>query len=572
MMSRNNQSYFASQPDVNISRSRFSIPFSHKTTMNAGKLVPFYLAEVLPGDSLTMDTTTLVRMSTPIFPVMDNAYIDTYYFYVPNRIVWNHWKELNGENNNTPWTENVEYNVPYTTAPQGGWDKGSIADYMGIPTNVDGFEVNSLPFRGYVQIWNEFFRDQNYMRPAVYSVDDNTQQGHNTEYAPTAVLNSPEDPRFYSLYSAIGGGMCLPVSKFHDYFTSCTPQAQKGDPVTIPVFEKDLIPVGAFAAKHTSGVTKMVLGVQGAAAGNNVLGAVGGGAVSALNWSGSGLGTTAAPVLSNGGGPANLYVDLSTVNLGTISDLRQAYAIQTLLETDGRYGTRYTSILYGHFGVQSPDARLQRPEYLGGARVPINIDQVLQTSATNDVSPQGNTAAFSLTVNTDNSFTKSFVEHGFVIGVCCIRTDHTYQQGINKLWSRRRRYDYYWPELANISAQPILRKEIYATDDPEYNEEVFGYQEPWADYRYMPNRVSGAFRSGYGGTLDNWHYADYFTGADEGSFIANGAFMCETAANIDRTLAVQSSVEDQFLCDFYCQAIFTRPMPIYSIPGLTGHM
>lgn len=562
-MSRNNQSYFASQPDVNISRSRFRIPFSHKTTINAGQLVPFYISEVLPGDSITMDTTALVRMSTPIFPVMDNAYIDTYYFYVPNRIVWDHWRELMGENNNTPWTEGVEYNVPITIPPSGGWEKGSIADYMGIPTGIRALEVNSLPFRGYVQIWNEFFRDQNYMRPAVYSKGDNNQQGYHTDYAPTAVLNSPEDPRFYALYSAIGGGMCLPVSKFHDYFTSCTPQAQKGEPVVIPAIKENKIPVGAFDDYHfvNDNVSMHFAGVD---------------YLASLGIGNTGFmfaGEQPDAIKSFDVYPDNLFADLSSVTLGTISDLRQAYAIQTLLETDGRYGSRYTSILYGHFGVQSPDARLQRPEYLGGARIPINIDQVLQTSATNDVSPQGNTAAFSLTTRTDNSFTKSFVEHGFVIGVCCIRTDHTYQQGLNKMWSRRRRYDYYWPELANISAQPILRKEIYSTNDSELNEEVFGYQEPWADYRYMPNRVSGAFRSNYHeGSLDSWHYADYFLGADDGPFIANGSFIAETAVNVDRTLAVSSIVEDQFLCDFYCDAVFTRPMPIYSIPGLTGHM
>lgn len=564
-MSRNDQSFFATLPSVNIGRSRMHQPFSHKTTFNAGSLVPFYVREVLPGDSVSMDTTVLTRMTTPIFPVMDTCYQDTFYFFCPSRILWNHWKELNGENNNTPWTEGVEYLVPQCTSPQGGWDKGSVADYMGIPTGVDGFEISALPFRAYVLIWNEFFRDTAYMRPAAYSLGDSTQQGYKTTYTPNTQVEQFEDPRFYSLYSAIGGGKLLPVSKAHDYFTSVLPESQFGEPVQIPVFSDDMLPVGTSSATHGASDARLHLSDLGTTAYANLA-------------SQSGYVTAYTGVSASGtanstkGYPDNLWLNMADVNVGTISDLRRAFAVQKLLETDGRYGTRYTSVLYGHFGVSSPDSRLQRPEYLGGSRNYLNIDQVLQTSATNEVSPQGNTAAFSLTVKTDNSFTKSFVEHGFIIGLTCVRTDHTYQQGLEKFWSRKRRYDFYWPELANISAQPVLRKEIFLSGDEELDNAVFGYQEAWADYRYHPNRVSGAFRSNYQGTLDSWHYADYFEGSDSAPFIASGAFIAETPVNIDRTLAVSSDVEDQFLCDIYCDSVWTRPMPLYSVPGLTGHM
>ena len=577
-MSRNAESHFSKLPSAEISRSRFDRSSTHKTTFNAGKLVPIFVDEVLPGDTFSMDVASLVRMSTPIFPVMDNAYMDTYFFFVPNRLVWDHWKEFNGENNSTYWTQPVEYSVPTISAYTGGdagWYKGSVADYMGIPTYVGNFSVNALPFRAYALIWNEWFRDQNTMAPAEFYKDDTNRVGVNT---------SGHDIDYARTTAHLGGDL-LPVCKYHDYFTSCLPAPQKGPAVQIP-FMEGLIPVTSRSATVDYNIYATGTGDEAGrplgsplevttdpynhtspfTGGMRVDGNVVGGLRGTTN-------ASAEPLY-----PTNLWASLSGNYGPTINELRTAFQIQKLYEKDARGGTRYTEILKMHFGVDSPDARLQRPEYLGGKRIPINIDQVLQTSSTDATSPQGNTAAYSLTVDTDSSFTKSFTEHGFIIGLACVRTDHTYQQGLDKMWSRRRRFDYYWPALANIGEQAVLKKEIYlgdyGTDDEtvgtNFNGEAFGYQEAWAEYRYKPNRVSGAFRSNVEGSLDSWHYADFFD-TDPMNFVVQEDFIAETDVNINRTLAVQSSLEDQFIADFYFKCDCIRPMPLYSIPGLIDH-
>lgn len=550
-MSRNDQAHFSQVPHVDIQRSRFKRDSRLLTTMNAGRLIPIYVDECLPGDTVSIDTASLVRMTTPIFPVMDNCYLDVYYFFVPNRLIWEHWKEFNGENNSTYWTQPTEYNVPEIWAPEGGWNKGSLADYMGIPTDVGGdYSVSALPFRGYTLIWNEFFRDQNYMAPAYFNKSDIGGSG-----------KTSNGDLWDGIQTAMYGGTPLPVSKFHDYFTSVLPAPQKGEPMQLPFFLDEKTPVGALVDTHFYSVDSMHF------AGSTAPGY--------LRLDGDGFSSlqAAAPQSSETMiEPDNLWADLSGISVGTINELRQAFQIQRLLEKDARGGTRYTEILNAHFGVTSPDARLQRPEYLGGKRIPINVDQVIQTSSTDATSPQGNTAAFSLTTDVNSSFTKSFTEHGWILGLCCIRTDHTYQQGLDKMWSRRRRFDFYWPTFANISEQPVLRQEIFlANGDNEVNEQVFGYQEAWAEYRYKPSRVAGAFRSNYQQSLDSWHYADYYGDANTDVFIADRDFMAETNLNIDRTLAVQSSVEDQFLCNFYFQSTWVRPMPLYSVPGLIDH-
>lgn len=552
-MSRNDQAHFSQAPQVDIQRSRFKRPDRLLTTMNAGKLIPIFVDECLPGDTVTMDTASLVRMSTPIFPVMDNCYMDVYYFFVPNRILWEHWKNMNGENSSTYWAQPTEYNVPVIWAPRDGWNKGSVADYMGIPTNVGGdWSVSALPFRAYTLIWNEFFRDQNYMAPAYFAKGDASSPGQLADNSDV----------WDGITSALYGGSPLPVSKYHDYFTSVLPAPQKGEPMELPFFHDDYIPVGALANTHSFSIDALHFSSMSDRYQSVMLSDEG-------YLARDGIDTDASDSVFIE--PDNLWADMTHVTPGTISELRQAFQIQRLLEKDARGGTRYTEILDAHFGVTSPDSRLQRPEYLGGKRIPINIDQVLQTSATSDVSPQGNTAAFSLTTDVSSSFTKSFTEHGWILGLACIRTDHTYQQGLDKMWSRRRRFDFYWPTLANISEQPVFRKEIFLSGDEEVDEQVFGYQEAWAEYRYKPSRVSGAFRSNYAQSLDAWHYGDYFGEANTDPFIADRNFIAETSVNIDRTLAVQSELEDQFLCNFYFDATWVRPMPLYSVPGLIDH-
>lgn len=557
-MNRNAESHFATLAKLDIKRSKFDRSTQLKTTFNAGELIPIFVDEVLPGDTFTMDTACVIRMSTPIHPVMDNAFLDTYFFFVPNRLVWNHWKEFNGENTTTAWEQTTEYEIPQITSPTGGWQKGTIADYMGMPIGISNLSVSSLPFRAYVLIWNEWFRDQNLQDPAYLTLDDSTTTGTNgSTYQSDAQC----------------GGKPLPVAKYHDYFTSALPEPQKGPAVELQL--GDTAPViGTGTALGITASTDDTL-TWGLYAQENW------GALSANSSAkNQPVGTQITPEQNLFTGPSKnttLGLSLNPENSGvkallseatatTINSLRQAFQVQKLFERDARGGTRYTEIIKAHFGVTSPDGRQQRPEYLGGKRIPINVQQVLQTSATDETSPQGNTAAFSLTGDRSSSFTKSFTEHGFIIGLCCVRTEHTYQQGIERMWNRKRRFDFYWPEFANIGEQAILNKEIYAQGTDTDNE-AFGYQEPWAEYRYKPSRVSGAFRSTYAQSLDVWHYGDEYTSLP----VLSDTFIRETKANIDRTLAVQSSVEDQFIADFYFRNVSVRPMPVYSIPGLIDH-
>ena len=562
-MSINSAGHFSSAPQVDIQRSRFKRPSTHKTTFCAGKFVPIYLDEVLPGDTVTMDMASLVRMSTPIFPVMDSAYLDIFWFYVPSRLLWQHWRELNGENTQTYWTQTTEYNVPEVWAPEDGWNVGSVADHFGIPTGVGGhWSVSALPFRAYVMCWNEFMRDQNYMSPAYFNVSDIGGNGRRA---------ASVDDTWDGIQTALYGGTLLPVAKRHDMFTSVLPAPQKSEPMELPFLYDDYVPVGSLAKIHDFGVSSVHTNFDVPTEEySHAVHVTNGGELSARNTQSTAQAST--PLAFD-----NLWADLTGINVGTISELRTAFQIQRLFEKDARSGTRYTEILQGHFGVTSPDSRLQRPEYLGGTSVPVNVQQVIQTSATEGGTPQGNTAAFSLTTDVSNSFTKSFTEHGYLMAFCCVRTNHTYQQGLDKLWLRRRRFDFYWPALCSISEQPILRSQIFVSNDDEIepsrnvNNQVFGYQEAWSEYRYHPSVVTGAFRSTYETPLDSWHYADYYGDANTDPFIADRDFMAETYVNVDRTLAVQANVEDQFLADFYFDSTWTRPMPMYSIPGLIDH-
>ena len=558
-MNRNSENHFALNPtNIDLQRSRFDRSFGHKTTLNTGDLVPIFFDEVLPGDTFSMDMSAAIRMSTPIYPVMDNCNIDTYAYFIPTRLVWDKWKEFNGENTLTAWEQKIEYEIPQIKAPDGGWEKGTIADYFGIPTKIDNFEINALPFRAYVEVWNSWFRDQNLKDPAMVNKDETTVTGtNNGDYVANAQL----------------GALPLKVAKYHDYFTSALPEPQKGPDVLLPL--GNLAPVvtsknyaiepekmkDAIGLKYAS-TTDPGIALNGA----RQMYIVGSNTTTYSNEGTVHLGSSYNSSDSGTYIPINLFADLSTAQAASVNALRQAFAVQRLYEKDARGGTRYREILRSHFGVVSPDARMQVPEYLGGSRHPINIDQVLQTSSTDMTSPQGNTAAYSLTNFVDNMFTKSFTEHGYIIILAAIRTVNTYQQGLERIWSKKSRFDFYWPSLANIGEQPIYNKEIYLQGTNADNE-VFGYQEAWADYRYKPSRVSGAFRSNYEGTLDSWHYATYY----ESQPYLSSEWIDETRVNVDRTIAVQSELEDQFIADFYFKNICTRPMPLYSIPGLIDH-
>ena len=552
MANRNAVSRFAQVPRAEIRRARFKRDFANITTLNEGELVPLYVDEVLPGDTISCKLNGLIRMATPLYPVMDNCYLDTYAFFVPCRLLWKHWENLMGQNDNSYWAETTKYSVPQTTAPGTGWQIGTIADYMGVPTGIHNISVNSLPFRAYARIWNEWFRDENLQQPVVQDMDDANNTGSNTGNQLTDAQN---------------GGMPLKVAKYHDYFTSCLPEPQKGEAAAIPVATGVLPVYWANQNKEFYGDGDMDLGLsvyevtsQKPLWSRHVEGATEWGDRSNLT------GTTDKTIPVMGDGlvyKGYLAADASQLTSITINELRQAIAIQHILEADARGGTRYTELLAHEFGVTSPDSRLQRSEYLGGTRVPININQVIQQSSTTDTSPQGNTAAYSMTTLRNKMCSYSAVEHGYLLILGCIRVNHSYQQGLSRMWTRKSRFDFYHPMLANLGEMAVLNKEIYCQGNAQ-DDEVFGYQEAWADYRYHPNIVTGEMRSQYAQTLDAWHYGDYYEELPK----LSSSWIQEGTENIDRTLAVQSENSHQFIADFYFDQTWTRPMPVYSVPGL----
>lgn len=521
-MKSSNQHLFSQIPRADIQRSSFNRSHSYKTTLDSGYLVPFFVDEVLPGDTFNLKATLFGRLSTPVVPFMDNMYLETFFFFVPNRLVWDNWQKFNGEQKNPG--DSTDFLIP--TLEAGKHEVGSIADYFGIPTGVSLDKINALPFRAYNLIYNEWFRDEN--------LQDSLE-------VPTG-----DGPDPINKYNLVRRG------KRHDYFTSCLPWPQKGPGVELPL-----------------GSTANLNGTLSVPGGSYTLNVdTNGNALSHYPYWTWQNGSSVNPTITVPTHPIDMSksgvtVDLSSATAITINSLRQAFQLQKLYERDARGGTRYTEILRAHFGVISPDARLQRPEYLGGSSTRININPVQQTSATDTTSPQGNLAAYGVLGDKVNGFMKSFVEHGYIIGLVNVRADLTYQQGLNRMWSRQTRFDYYWPALAHLGEQAVLNKEIYAQGTSKDNE-VFGYQERWAEYRYFPSQITGKFRSTYAQSLDVWHLAQEFAELPK----LNSKFIVDNPP-IARVLAVQN--EPQILLDCYFSLSCVRPMPIYSLPGLVDH-
>lgn len=557
-MNRNSEQHYAQVPRAEIRRSQFKRDFNLLTTINEGDLVPIYCDEVLPGDTAKISMNALMRMSTPLYPVMDNCNCDFYFFFVPSRLLWDHFENLMGQNDSSYWAEKVEYTTPKTKAPKGGWSIGTIADYFGIPTQVENIEVNSMPLRAYCKIYNEWFRDENLQQPLPFSTGDETTEGENTWTGPG---------------SAEKGATPMRVAKYKDYFTSCLPSPQKGDAVTLPLtgnapirsyIDKEMTKQASAIGKDPSfyyspwtwgDIEADLQQLYDLDEINKFQSRMVGKAKDNYNFVEQGN--------INPSKTAYIGADLSAVTGTTINELRQAIAVQHILERDARTGTRYKEILQGAWGVTSPDARLDRSEYIGGYRLPININQVVQTSSTDSTSPQGNTGAYSMTTMSRNMCTYSATEHGFIIGLAAVRVEHSYQQGLARMWTRSTRFSYYDPMLANLGEQAVLNQEIYAQGKTQ-DKEVFGYQEAWADYRYRTNMVTSEMRSTYAQTLDAWHYADKYSELPK----LSASWILEDEKNINRTLAVQSSNSHQFICNFYFDQTWTRPLPIYSIPGL----
>lgn len=543
-MDRNITNHFANVATIDAPRSKFNMSKKHLTTFNVGDLIPFYSKLVYPGDTINIKTNFVIRTTTPIKAPMDMSYVDTYYFFVPMRLVWEHFKEFMGENKLTAWEQPTEYTIPQIVAPEGGWAHKTLADHFGIRPGVGNISVTALKFRAYALIFNEWFRDQNIQDGLMVNLDDATVVGSNGN-------NYIEDVQL--------GGKPMKVCKFHDYFTSLLPEPQKGPDVLIPLGTK--APVYTGESIETGFLNQIPLKFKGTGegfpdiTGDDLIG---------LKNSGSAKYAGNNMTFNGFIQPSNLWASLENATSATIIQLRQAFAIQQLYELDARGGTRYTELIQSHFGVTSSDARLQRPEYLGGERKPMNICQVAQTSETTETSPQGNIAGYSLTVDSHEDLTFSSEEHGYIIGLTCVRTNHTYQQGIAREDSYKDRLDFYWPSLDNIGDQAVLNKELFVQGTDEDNQ-IIGYGERYAEARTDFNTISGEFRDSYEQSLKAWQYADYYDTLPT----LSPEWIQETEVNMDKTLQVTSEVADQIHADFFIDATYVRRMAMFATPGLS---